>query len=83
MEKILPPPAPSGTRSRGPPRTPSEAAKTRFVIHHVPKRTDNDDDNDYGSNGLAWYQQGNYRLLAHTPDQLGKGRRPTARPSTT
>src|SRR5262249_24027180 len=22
--------------------------------------------------GLAWYQQANYRLLAHTPDQLGK-----------
>ncbi len=53
-----------------------QQAKTRFVIHHVPKRHDQDDDDDYGSNGLAWYQQGTYRLLAHTPDQLGK--RPTA-----
>ena len=50
--------------------------KTRFVIHHVPKRHDNNDDYDYGSNGLAWYQQGTYRLLSHSPDQLGK--RPTA-----
>ena len=50
--------------------------KLRFVIHHVPKRTDNDDDYDSSSNGLAWYQQGTYRLLAHTPEQLGK--RPTA-----
>jgi hypothetical protein len=47
-------------------------SKTRFVIHHVPKRTDGDDDTDSGSNGLAWYQQGTYRLLAHTPEQLGK-----------
>ena len=50
-------------------------AKTRFVIHHVPKRTDADDDYDSGSNGLAWYQQGTYRLIAHKPDELGK--RPT------
>lgn len=53
-----------------------EQAKSRFVIHHVPKRHDADGDDDYGSNGLAWYQQGTYRLLAHTPDELGK--RPTA-----
>jgi hypothetical protein len=53
-----------------------QEAKTRFVIHHVPKRQDTDDDHDYGSNGLAWYQQGTYRLLAHTAEQLGK--RPTA-----
>ena len=50
-------------------------AKTRFVIHHFPKRRDDDDDCDSGSNGLAWYQQGTYRLIAHSPDQLGK--RPT------
>ena len=49
-----------------------EEAKTRFVIHHVPRRGDNDDDDDYGSNGLAWYQQGTYRLLAHEAEQLGK-----------
>lgn len=53
-----------------------QEAKTRFVIHHVPKRHDDDDDDYSGSNGLAWYQQGSYRLLAHTADQLGK--RPTA-----
>ena len=46
--------------------------KTRFVIHHVPKRGDSDDDDDGGSNGLAWYQTGVYRLIAHTPEQLGK-----------
>ena len=53
-----------------------QEAKTRFVIHHVPKRHDDDNDDHSGSNGLAWYQQGSYRLLAHTADQLGK--RPTA-----
>jgi hypothetical protein len=50
-------------------------AKSRFVIHHVPKRHNKDDDNDNDSNGLAWYQQGHFRLLAHRPDELGK--RPT------
>ena len=50
-------------------------SKTRFVIHHIPKRTDTDDDYDSGSNGLAWYQQGTHRLIAHKPDELGK--RPT------
>ena len=49
-----------------------EAAKTRFRIHFVPPRTDEDDDWADSSTGLAWYQQGNYRLLAHSPDQLGK-----------
>ncbi len=49
-----------------------EQAKSRFVIHHVPRRSDSDDDNDSGGNGLAWYQQGTYRLLSHTPEQLGK-----------
>ena len=38
----------------------SRSAATRTTMH------------DHGSNGLAWYQQGYYRLLAHTPDQLGK-----------
>lgn len=51
-----------------------EAKKNRFVIHYIPKRTDGDDDFGGGSDGLAWYQQGHYRLLAHTPDQLGKAR---------
>jgi len=49
------------------------ATKNRFCIHHVPPRGDSNESNG-GSDGLAWYQQGNYRLLAHTPDQLGKAR---------
>jgi hypothetical protein len=53
----------------------SEEAKSRFVIHHVPKRHDRDSDDDSSSNGLAWYQQGHYRLLAHAAEDLGK--RPT------
>ena len=52
-----------------------QQSKTRFIIHHVPKRGDSDTDSDSGSNGLAWYQQGTYRLLGHAPDDLGK--RPT------
>ena len=49
------------------------ATRNRFCIHHVPERAGNDSGSN-GSDGLAWYQQGNYRLLAHTPDQLGKAR---------
>jgi hypothetical protein len=49
-----------------------EQAKTRFRIHFIPARTDEDDDSSYSSNGLPWYQQGTYRLLAHKPDELGK-----------
>ncbi len=52
-----------------------ERAKTRFVIHYVPRRGDSDDDTESAAGGMAWYQQKVYRLLAHTPDQLGK--RPT------
>ncbi|MFM8274136.1 MAG: AAA family ATPase, partial [Gemmata sp.] len=50
------------------------ATKNRFCIHHVPARTGSESDWTSGSDGLAWYQQGNYRLLAHTPEQLGKAR---------
>ena len=50
------------------------ATKNRFCIHHVPARSSNDGDWNGSSDGLAWYQQGNYRLLVHTPEQLGKGR---------
>ncbi len=48
--------------------------KNRFCIHHVPPRGSDDGDGNGSSDGLAWYQQGSYRLLAHTPDQLGKAR---------
>ena len=49
-----------------------EHAKNRFVIHHIPARKEQEDDWDTGSNGLPWYRQHYYRLLTHTPDQLGK-----------
>src|SRR5829696_5877049 len=52
--------------------TTEEKAKSRFVIHYVPKRTQESDNRNHGSNGLAWYQQGYYRLLGITPDELGK-----------
>ncbi|MBL8795292.1 MAG: ATP-binding protein [Planctomycetia bacterium] len=52
-----------------------EAAKNRFVIHHVPKLGEGEQGGEASSNGLAWYQQGHYRLLAHRPDDLGKQRR--------
>jgi hypothetical protein len=52
--------------------TAEEQAKNRFVIHHVPARKEQEDDWDTGTNGLPWYRQHYYRLLAHSPDQLGK-----------
>jgi len=50
-----------------------EKAKARFVIRYFPSRGGDDYDYSYGANGLAWYQQALYRLLSHTPEQLGKG----------
>jgi hypothetical protein len=52
--------------------TTEEKAKNRFVIHYVPKRSEENDNRNHGSNGLAWYQQGYYRLLGITADDLGK-----------
>jgi hypothetical protein len=52
--------------------TAEEQAKNRFVIHHIPTRKEQEDDWDTGTNGLPWYQQRYYRLLAHRPEQLGK-----------
>jgi hypothetical protein len=49
-----------------------EKAKNRFVIHHVPARKEEEEEWDTGANGLPWYRQKYYRLLAHSPDQLGK-----------
>lgn len=49
-----------------------EQAKNRFVIHHVPPRKEPEDSWDTGANGLPWYRQKYYRLLSHSPDQLGK-----------
>jgi ATPase family associated with various cellular activities (AAA) len=48
--------------------------KNRFSIHFVPKRGDGDEGYGSSSDGLSWYQQGAYRLLAHTAEQLGKAR---------
>ena len=48
--------------------------RNRFCIHRVPNRDAGGSEWGSSSDGLAWYQQGNYRLLAHTPDQLGKAR---------
>lgn len=55
------------------------ATKNRFCIHHVPPRGEGENGWNSGSDGLAWYQQGNYRLLSHTPDQLGKARTNTGK----
>lgn len=52
-----------------------EQAQNRFVIHYVPKMDDSDSSRSYGSSGLTWYQLGNYRLLAHKPEDLGKPHR--------
>ena len=49
-----------------------EQAKNRFVIHHVPSRGGDDGEHDWDDSGLPWYQQTSYRLLAHSPEQLGK-----------
>jgi hypothetical protein len=52
--------------------TSEEKCRNRFVIHYVPKRTEENDNRGGPSNGLAWYQQGYYRLLGITADELGK-----------
>jgi hypothetical protein len=49
-----------------------EQAKNRFAIHHIPAREEKEDDWESGANGLPWYRQRYYRLLSHTPEQLGK-----------
>src|SRR5262245_16897432 len=49
-----------------------EYNRNRFVIHYVHTRTEENDSRGSPSNGLAWYQQGYYRLLGVTPDELGK-----------
>ncbi|MBY0229519.1 MAG: AAA family ATPase, partial [Gemmataceae bacterium] len=49
-----------------------EKAKNRFAIHHVPARSEENDDWDNGTNGLPWFRQRYYRLLTHSPEQLGK-----------
>jgi hypothetical protein len=57
--------------------TEDEKGKNRFFIHYVPKIGDAEHRDESGSTGLAWYQQGHYRLLAHVPEELGKLRNRT------
>src|SRR5262249_43389214 len=52
---------------------PEAEAAHRFVIHYVPRREGQTDEGGKAGNGLPWYRQGTYRLLAHNADELGKG----------
>jgi hypothetical protein len=45
----------------------------RFFIKRVPDATQTGHERYSAGTSVAWYQEGLYRLLAHTPDQLGKG----------
>ncbi|MGE3804084.1 MAG: AAA family ATPase [Gemmataceae bacterium] len=49
-----------------------EEGRNRFVIHYVPSRSQAEEDFESSGNGLPWFQQPSYRLLAHSPDELGK-----------
>ncbi|HEX4609521.1 MAG TPA: hypothetical protein VH092_15085 [Urbifossiella sp.] len=51
----------------------------RFFIKRVPDATQVGRQRYSAGTNLAWYQEGFYRLLAHTADQLGKGTSPLAR----
>jgi hypothetical protein len=51
-----------------------EQTRNRFAIHYVPERENDDSNGRHNESGLCWYQQSNYRLLAHKPEQLGKPR---------
>ncbi|WP_439631052.1 AAA family ATPase [Gemmata sp.] len=48
----------------------------RFFIKRVPDATEVGRQRYSAGTSVAWYQEGLYRLLAHTPDQLGKGASP-------
>lgn len=48
----------------------------RFFIKRIPDATQAGVQRYSAGTSLAWYQEGLYRLLAHTPDQLGKGTSP-------
>src|SRR5262249_32494996 len=54
--------------------TEDEKAKNRFFIHYVPPIGDAARSEEASNSGLAWYQQGHYRLLSHRPEDLGKQR---------
>ena len=48
----------------------------RFFIKRIPDATQSGLQRYSAGTSLAWYQEGLYRLLAHTPDELGKGASP-------
>lgn len=50
-----------------------EPAINRFCVVRSPARSDDDDDAD-SVTGLPWYRVASYRLLGHSPDDLGLGR---------
>jgi hypothetical protein len=52
------------------------ARHKRFFIKRVPDVTQKGMHRYSAGTNLAWYHEGLYRLLAHTPDQLGRGASP-------
>ncbi len=48
----------------------------RFFIKRIPDATQTGSQRYSAGTSLAWYQEGLYRLLAHSPDELGKGSSP-------
>lgn len=52
------------------------SAHKRFFIKRIPDATQTGGRRYSAGTSLAWYQEGLYRLLAHNPDQLGKGTSP-------
>jgi hypothetical protein len=52
------------------------SAQRRFFIKRIPDPTQTGLQRYSAGTSLAWYQEGLYRLLAHSPDQLGKGSSP-------
>jgi hypothetical protein len=48
----------------------------RFFIKRIPDPMQSGFQRYSAGTSLAWYQEGLYRLLEHTPDQLGKGTSP-------
>jgi|GEM_PF-539724 len=48
----------------------------RFFIKRIPDATQMGSRRYSAGTSLAWYQEGLYRLIAHNPDQLGKGSSP-------
>jgi hypothetical protein len=54
------------------------SAHRRFFIKRIPDATQSGPHRYTAGTSVAWYQEGLYRLLAHTPDQLGRGADPQA-----